>query len=594
LLFQASSLQFRKRLNMPESPGEVQRVERVLAGGRVFLATSALLAIYLDPTEPTRYAALAYGLLVAYVVYSIAILVLVRLHQDPDAKFRLTVHAADIAWPTVLTFFTEGPNSPFFLFFVFVLLAAAYRWGFRETVLTAGASIALLLAEAIAFTFGPLNEFLVGGVVLNRLIMRAAYLLILGFLLGYLAETEKRLRVESALLPRILGRAKVEAGLRGTLHGVLDDLMHIFEARQALFVIREASSGRVFLWQARQEGGQAQSSFENTELLSAERESYLFPTSAHSWHASRPSGPWRATTFDILALDAEGRRMSGALGGLPDSFVVLHDFQKLLAASFHFGEQWFGRVYLLDPEAASDRETHVRFLQNLVRQVGPAIYNVYLLRRLRARASAVERARMARELHDGTIQSLIAVEMRLDVARRKKGAQEVAEELEQVQQLLRKEILNLRELMQQMRPAEVDPRKLMEYIADLVDKFQRETGIAARLDSDLPELALPARLSRDVARIVQEGLINVLKHSDARSVLVRLTAENGQCRLVITDDGRGFDFVGRLSQEELEAGRIGPRVIRERVRAIGGSLTIESFPGRGARLEISFPQRAYG
>ena len=65
-----------------------------------------------------------------------------------------------------------------------------------------------------------------------------------------------------------------------------------------------------------------------------------------------------------------------------------------------------------------DREEELRFFQELVRQVGPAVYNVYLLRRLRLRAGALERARFARELHDGAVQSLIAVEMQVDVLRR--------------------------------------------------------------------------------------------------------------------------------------------------------------------------------
>ena len=183
--------------------------------------------------------------------------------------------------------------------------------------------------------------------------------------------------------------------------------------------------------------------------------------------------------------------------------------------------------------------------------------------------------------------------MRVDVLRRKdlSETERVAEELTTVQKILHREVLNLRELMHQLRPGDVDPRKLLEYIAGLIDKFRLETGITVRFDTDLQELALPPSVSRDLARIVQEALVNVLKHSDARSVILRLTAHDGVYRLVISDDGRGFDFVGRLSYAELEAERKGPRIIRERVRAIGGELTIESLPGRGARLEILFPQR---
>ena len=105
----------------------------------------------------------------------------------------------------------------------------------------------------------------------------------------------------------------------------------------------------------------------------------------------------------------------------PDSLSPLtqkYDFQSLMTVSFLFGREWSGRIILLDPSLTGEIEEELRFLEELVRQVGPAVYNVLLLRRLRLRAGAVERARFARELHDGAVQSLIAVEMQVDVLRR--------------------------------------------------------------------------------------------------------------------------------------------------------------------------------
>ncbi len=577
------------RLGALEPPGEALQVERVLATGRAFLAITALVAIYLDPSQP-RFATAGYALLVGYLAYSTIVLLLFRSKTRFEPALRRVVHAADILWPTVITFFTEGPTSPYYLFFVFVLLAAAYRWGFPETVGTALLSVALLLGQVALFARLERAGELAGGLDVNRILIRSGYLLILGFLLGYLAETEKRLRAQLALVPRLLGKARADLGLRGSLQGILDDLLHIFAAKHGIFAVEEISTGRVFVWHSGSGVGEV-ALVRYAEVDSDQRGAYMFRTQAHTFYVQRARS-LSAPMADTVAVDVDGRRISDSIQ-VPASFQRLHPFRSLTGAWFAFGDEWQGRLFLVDASAGSDRESTLRFLQNLMRQIGPAIYNVYLTRRMRSRAGAAERARMARELHDGTIQSLVAAEMRLEVLRRKGGRELAADELTQIQQIVHHEILNLRELMRQMRPVEVDPGKLLEFLAAMVDKFRRETGIAATFHSDQPDLALPVNTSREVARLVQEALMNVLKHSDARRVLVRLSSQDGDCKLVVDDDGRGFDFVGRLTQAELDAAHKGPLVIRERVRSIRGQLTIESYPGRGARLEIQFPQKAY-
>jgi signal transduction histidine kinase len=292
-------------------------------------------------------------------------------------------------------------------------------------------------------------------------------------------------------------------------------------------------------------------------------------------------------------LDREGGRVRDLT---PEFLVPLakkYDFQSLMTVSFAFGREWSGRIFLLDPSLAGDTEEELRFLDELVRQVGPAVYNVLLLRRLRLKAGALERARFARELHDGAVQSLIAVEMQVDVLRRQSPGKPglVTEELGRIQGLLREEVLKLRELMQQMKTLDVDSKKLLGLLSDTVERFQRETGISARFLSDLDELNMPQPVCRELARIVQEALVNVRKHSQARQVLVRLGSRNGAWHVLIEDDGRGFPFSGRVSQAELDTLGKGPLVIKERVRLLEGELTIESNPGQGSRLEISVPQR---
>jgi signal transduction histidine kinase len=155
--------------------------------------------------------------------------------------------------------------------------------------------------------------------------------------------------------------------------------------------------------------------------------------------------------------------------------------------------------------------------------------------------------------------------------------------------LLREEVLKLRELMQAMKSFEVDAERLLGFMNDTVERFRRETGISAEFISELEQVELPQKVCRELARIVQESLVNVRKHSGARHVLVRLGRRGDLLQLTVEDDGRGFGFSGTLSEAELEAAGKGPLVIRERVRLLGGKLTVESNPGQGARLEVRIP-----
>jgi signal transduction histidine kinase len=105
-----------------------------------------------------------------------------------------------------------------------------------------------------------------------------------------------------------------------------------------------------------------------------------------------------------------------------------------------------------------------------------------------------------------------------------------------------------------------------------------------------PNVALERHVCFELVRIVQEGLANIRKHSAATHVVVRFGLRDGSWCLEIDDAGRGFPFDGRLSQVELDARSGGPQMIKDRVRAIGGHLAIESRPGSGSRLEVLVPQ----
>lgn len=580
------------RLRAPTSPDEIRRIERWLATARVFLATSALVAIWLDPSEVSSHSAVPYWLIRIFIAHSVVVMLLLRWRRESTPAFRLVVHTIDIFWPAVISLYATGQPNPFFLFFVFVMLAAAYRWGLWETIGTALAAVALLWAEWLLLYEGlRLPGISVSDFEAKRFFMRSISLAVTGLFLGYLAEQQKELRAEKTVITRILGKARVDLGLSGTLQAMLSELRSTFEASGAILATQEANSLRVFV-AIDQSGSNPEARLAWLEPSAEDKKLYLGEWPGEALVVERNAGHG-SENYDLVSINSSSQVQKTSSSDLARRFAERHPFNAAASVSFTFGREWWGRVFLLNPRLTADPIEELRFLQELVRQVGPAVYNVFLLRRLRLRAGAVERARVARELHDGAVQSLIAMEMQVDVLRRTSGSlpPRVSEELSRIQGLLREEVLKLRELMQEMKSIEVDSQRLPAFLNDTVERFQRETGIAASFSTDHELTGMEQRVCREITRIVQEALVNVRKHSRAHHVNVELKADTGAWLLVIEDDGRGFEFSGRLSQAELDHARKGPVVLKERVRLINAQLTIESNPGRGSRLEITVPQQ---
>jgi signal transduction histidine kinase len=564
----------------------------------VFLAASALAAVYMDPTQLGNSPA-AYGLLGFYMGNSILVLMLVRRRKASTASFRVLVHAGDIIWPAFISVFAEGPRSPFFLFFFFVLAASAYRWGLWETLSTAAAEVVLLWVESFLLLHvwvtrgGSVPWHFLAGLQINetefepkRLFMLSIYLLVMGLLLGYLAEQQRHLRAEKAVVTSMLAKVRVEAGLTGTLQQIGREIVSMYAAARVLVASQEIHSRRTFLGELRNGDG-APLDFVWLDSRPRDAKTYLEDFPGEAFYATSEGERW-----SVIALDREGNQLPSPSAEPLVRLKERQSFRSLIAISFVFGGEWRGRVLVFDPVWRGETQEELRFLMDLFRQVGPAVYNVYLLHRLRRRAGAAERARFARELHDGAVQSLIAVEMQVDVLRRQAEISPavVGGELGRIQGLLREEVLKLRELMQQMKSIDVDARRFLNLVNDAVERFERETGISARFVTDIAKLEMPDKVCRELLRIVQEGLVNIRKHSQARHALVRLSSNPEQWSLTLEDDGKGFPFSGRLTQEELDQIGKGPMIIKERVRLIAGALTVESNPGLGTRLEVRIPR----
>ena len=571
---------FLARLKATGLQYENPRVERVLAVSRVGLGGTALGVDLFRPLAPNPYNELLIFLLLLYCVENLGLLIWMVMNPDPGTMFIRIMQISDVFWPIVLCLFADPPSTLVFVFFLFALMTTAYRFGVYETVLTAVGCTLILVVQEVMVALGPkgLSRIIYTQLGASRLVLRSAFLIMAGFLLGYLAEREKELRAEIGFANHLLSLTRVGNRLNEVVGQILNELADVFEGKKVFALVSQAVSGRLFRWEP---------GCEAREILTEEEGCSLMPEYPHTFYMRRLNDGKNS----IDAVDDEGRRVDSP--DFADLAMPIDRARSVLGVRLDLGREWNGRVVVIDCRLGWNHERELRFVQTVMRQVAPALYSIYLFRRLRSRAGAMERARVARELHDTAIQSLISIEMQVDVLRRRTNGHLPGAELQRIQQLLREEVLNLRELMLSMKPVEVGPKQFLDFIAQLVERFRNDTGMDVRFVSELEEVTLPASACRELVRIVQEGLVNVRKHSQARSVYVRFGAQNGLWKLVIDDDGQGFPFSGRLTLGELDDLHRGPAVIKERIRSIGGDLVIESSPGHGSRLEITVPQKGY-
>jgi two-component system sensor histidine kinase UhpB len=194
-------------------------------------------------------------------------------------------------------------------------------------------------------------------------------------------------------------------------------------------------------------------------------------------------------------------------------------------------------------------------------------------------AAEAERRRIAQELHDEVGQSMTAILLSL-----KRASDDAAEplrgELQQVQEITRESLDEVRRLVRRLRPGVLDDLGLVSALTSLSTEFAEHTGlrIRRRFDADLPALEPETELV--LYRVAQEGLTNVARHADAEHAEVSLRHGPGTLELGVTDDGRG---TGATCEGA------GIRGMRERALLIGATLDISSAPGSGTRIRLTVP-----
>ena len=204
--------------------------------------------------------------------------------------------------------------------------------------------------------------------------------------------------------------------------------------------------------------------------------------------------------------------------------------------------------------------------------------------------AAEERYRLARELHDTLGQGLTAILLKLETidALLERGVESEAVRalMAETMALGRRNVEEARRSVLDLRAVPLEGRSLEEALKGLAE----ETGLKEKLQVEFESVGgnrpLPVRIETGLFRMAQEGLNNAVQHAGSQRIRLQLIAVPGKIRLLVDDDGRGFD------PDQVPAGRYGLVGISERARLLGGSAQLDSAPGQGTHIEISVPLEA--
>lgn len=296
---------------------------------------------------------------------------------------------------------------------------------------------------------------------------------------------------------------------------------------------------------------------------------------------------------DLSEVDRFGNRVSRDFD-LHPYIIQKFEMYNCVGHGLADGDRIMGRLILYNSVSEVSR-SHWKKLQTFGLYFRGLLRHLLRLKKTEFEAYGFESERIAHDLHDGPLQSMISFEMRLEVIRRLiyRNADAAAEELLALQQFSRKLVAEMRTFVHRMRPIETDSSSLMAATRRLVEGFQKESGIAVTfMNGQTGDLPLSPKTSTEVLQVAREALNNINKHAQATHVLFSVEQKNGRLYVSVHDNGRGFRFGGRYSLEELELMRLGPHSIKQRVRAMGGDLSLESQPGQGANIRVSVPMEA--
>ena len=555
----------------PRAPSQVH-VETLIARGRLVLAVFMLLALGIGlPRASDSALELAWG----FVAYAGVLVLMVRTRFGDGPRWPGATHAADLTGYAACLFLLGGLAPPMLAWFVFLLVSATLRWGGQGTLTTGSVAVAMhvvfgaLAAETLPNARMAPSEFITLALLMG----------VMTVLVGLVGAYEDW---RGGQLARLAAWAGPDPDGPLVLPAeMLAQTSLVLEAPRTLLVWEEAEEPftEFALWA----DGKVERFREAPGALGdivAER--------------VRDSGFFcrNLTARTPVTFLRSGSRLV-SWSGMPVDQRFRERFAiRALACWPLRGEEFRGWLFCLDKPGFSRQDLTVGDV--VAELTATRLSQAFLVRTMRETAVATERLRLARDLHDGVLQTLTGAALQLQTARRLMtlDSRAAEERLSQVQRIIAAGQNDLRFFIHQLGPrprAESSgPVDLNGRIGELADRVRRQWGVPVTVATEPERLKVPDQMVNDVFLLIHEALVNAARHARASSLQLALLREPGQLSIAVADDGQGFPFQGRFTLEDLARDQRGPRTLRERVAALGGSMVLETGPG-GSRVRLVVP-----
>ena len=543
-----------------------------------------LIVALIDPADRLSDSDLAF-FLAAVGAYNLAVTLLLY--------FRLLLRfipvitlVADTTAVLALLYLSGGTDSPFFFLPLFPILVAAFRLGWQAGLLAASLfSLHHVFQTVIGWETGqaPAALFQPGLQVLLFLLAAAA-----GGAVGQQQIVsplpgKRSTTAEQSVLPdRVKMIYAMASNLSATLNyeRVLEAILDISRLGFDDLGMRVGEAvGLVLLYD--KEGSLSPASYRN-----------LVTRKDETRRIKGVDGIVGAAIATAQAVIGESPAADSELS----VFQSLQACRSMICVPLRAGFETYGAVLFASVKPGVYTNEHIELLTIFCNQATIALQNANLYQSLREERDKIidkeeeARHKLARDLHDGPTQDVAAIAMRLNFARLliERDPVRAKAELERLEDLAHRTVKEIRSMLFTLRPIILETEGLVAALNQYAENLRENDGLPVEVNAELYQDCLDIEAQGVVFAIVEEAVNNAKKHAQASRIWVRLAVRDDLFVAQVADNGRGFD-VEAVESSYGSRGSLGMVNLKERAALVGGTLNIESAPGRGTRITLLVP-----